>query len=194
MTKRNLSQRLLALFLTLASLALVAPTARYEPTAHAAQAAAAQQQRAAAPAPQKSPAQAAPTFQPAQLTSRVLSNGLEVVVMEDHSVPVVTIELAVRNGSFTEPPELNGLSHLYEHMFFKANRAAANQEDYLKNIDQLGIAYNGTTREEIVEYYYTTISPNFAVAMRAMRDAARYPLFDEKQFEQEREVVINELQ
>jgi zinc protease len=36
---------------------------------------------------------------------------------------LVTIELAVRNGSFTEPPELNGLSHLYEHMFFKPNTA-----------------------------------------------------------------------
>ena len=35
----------------------------------------------------------------------------------------MTVELAVRNGSFTEPPELNGLSHLYEHMFFKSNHA-----------------------------------------------------------------------
>ncbi|MEP6902275.1 MAG: pitrilysin family protein, partial [Actinomycetota bacterium] len=34
-----------------------------------------------------------------------------------------TVEMAVRNGSFTEPPELNGLSHLYEHMFFKPNQA-----------------------------------------------------------------------
>jgi len=96
----------------------------------------------------------------ADIESKVLANGLEVIVLEDHSVPVVTIELAVRNGSFTEPPELNGLSHLYEHMFFKANRAVANQEDYLQRIGQLGIAYNGETREEVVEYYFTTTSPN----------------------------------
>ena len=37
----------------------------------------------------------------ADIASKVLANGLEVVVLEDHSVPVVTIELAVRNGSFT---------------------------------------------------------------------------------------------
>src|SRR5205823_6789650 len=80
------------------------------------------------------------------IASRKLANGLEIVVLEDHSVPIVTIELAVRNGSFTEPPELNGLSHLYEHMFFKANRAIANQEAYLQKIGQLGIAYNGETR------------------------------------------------
>ena len=66
---------------------------------------------------------AAPARLPqAQLVNRILANGLEVIVLEDHSVPLITIEAAVRNGSFTEPPELNGLSHLYEHMFFKANK------------------------------------------------------------------------
>ena len=57
--------------------------------------------------------------------SKVLANGLEVIVYPDSGVPIVTVEMAVRNGSFTEPPELNGLSHLYEHMFFKSNRALA---------------------------------------------------------------------
>ncbi|MFN2576200.1 MAG: M16 family metallopeptidase [Pyrinomonadaceae bacterium] len=128
-----------------------------------------------------------------EIASKVLANGLEIIVLEDHSVPVVTIELAVRNGSFTEPPELNGLSHLYEHMFFKANRAIANQEEYLQKIGQLGIAYNGETREEVVEYYFSTTSPNLRPAMNFMRDAVRYPLFKEDEFERERQVVIGEI-
>src|SRR5213078_4772870 len=128
-----------------------------------------------------------------EIASKVLANGLEVIVLEDHSVPIVTIELAVRNGSFTEPPELNGLSHLYEHMFFKANRAVQNQEAYLRTIGQLGIAYNGETREEVVEYYFTTTSPNLRAAMNFMRDSTRYPLFDKGEFEREREVVIGEI-
>jgi zinc protease len=57
--------------------------------------------------------------------TKVLSNGLEVIVYPDSGVPVVTVEMVVRNGAFTEPPELNGLSHLYEHMFFKTNSALA---------------------------------------------------------------------
>lgn len=57
--------------------------------------------------------------------TKVLANGLEVIVYPDSGVPLVTVEIAVRNGSFTEPPELNGLSHLYEHMFFKTNGALA---------------------------------------------------------------------
>ena len=143
----------------------------------------AQRAAAAAPAPQPQ----------TKFVNRQLPNGLEMIVVEDHSIPLVTCELAVRNGSFTEPPELNGLSHLYEHMFFKANRASVTGESYLNTIDQLGIIYNGQTQEELVNYYFTTTSPNLPIAMRFMRDAVRYPLFDERQFEQEREVVIGEL-
>src|SRR5687768_13822384 len=140
------------------------------------------------------PAAAAPARLPeAKLISHVLPNGLEVIILEDHSIPLVTIELAVKNGSYTEPPELNGLSHLYEHMFFKQNRAIANAEDYLRRIGQMGIAYNGTTREEVVDYYFTTTSPNIRTAMQFMKDAARYPLFDEREFVREKEVVIGEI-
>lgn len=137
---------------------------------------------------------AAPARLPqAQLANRILANGLEVIVLEDHSIPLITIEVAVRNGSFTEPPELNGLSHLYEHMFFKTNRAVANQEEYLRKIGQLGIAYNASTREEVVNYFFTTTSPNLRTAMQFMRDSIRYPLFDEREFERERQVVIGEI-
>jgi zinc protease len=179
--KRNLS---ILLILWSLFVAVGAP----EPT-RAAQA----QQAARSSAGAATAAAAARPQQQAQLVNRVLPNGLEVIVLEDHSVPLVTIELAVKNGSYTEPPELNGLSHLYEHMFFKANRAIANAEEYLQTIGQLGIAYNGSTREEVVNYYFTTTSPNLRTAMNFMRDAARYPLFDKGEFEREREVVIGEI-
>ena len=149
------------------------------------------QRRATATAAQTAAAPARPAQ--AQLVNHILPNGLEVIVLEDHSVPLVTMEMAVKNGSYTEPPELNGLSHLYEHMFFKANRAVANAEEYLKTIGELGIAYNGTTREEVVDYYFTTTTPNLRTAMQFLKDSARYPLFDQGEFEREREVVIGEI-
>jgi zinc protease len=142
------------------------------------------------------PAQAAaagPLAEAVPIVDKRLANGLDVIVLEDHSIPLVTVELAVRNGSLTEPPELNGLSHLYEHMFFKSNRATIDRALYLRDIDQMGIIYNGTTQEEVVEYYFTTTSPNFAVAMRFMRDSARYPAFDERELANEREVVVGEV-
>lgn len=155
--------------------------------------------------------------------NRVLPNGLEIIVLPDASVPIVTVELDVRNGSFTEPPELNGLSHLYEHMFFKPSQAALLYQcqialnngglndtgkrvcaeplrlksqignvAYLNDQDQLSI-YNGSTREEVVNYFYTTTSPYLSSAMHLINDAVRYPTFDEEEFAQEKQVVIGEL-
>src|ERR671916_125433 len=78
-------------------------------------------------------------------------------------------------------------------MFFEANRPIPKAEEYLQKIGQLGIAYNGQTLEEVVNYYFTTPSPNLRTAMNFMRDAVRYPLFDQGEFEREREVVIGEI-
>lgn len=133
--------------------------------------------------------------------SQVLPNGLEVIVLQDSSVPIVTVELAARNGSFTEPPELNGLSHLYEHMFFKTNgaiqrlreRRALPSDNYLRDIGKLGITYNGSTREEVVNYYFTTTSENARTAMNVVRDATFEPAFDEGEFGREKLVVIGEI-
>src|SRR5512141_2688429 len=52
---------------------------------------------------------------------RVLENGLEVIVVENHGVPLATVEIDVKNGSFTQTPEYAGLAHMYEHMFFRSN-------------------------------------------------------------------------
>jgi len=158
------------------------------------------------------------------IVTKTLANGFEIIVLPDSSVPLVTVELAVRNGSFTEPPELNGLSHLYEHMFFKTNRATSiyrceqyqfvnprafqqlacmgelkfrdtvKDWKYMGQIDQLGIVNNGSTREEVVQYYFTTTSPNILPAMKFIKDAARFPVFDEQEFAREKEVVLGELE
>jgi zinc protease len=127
------------------------------------------------------------------IVNKVLPNGLEIIVLPDSSVPLVTIELACRNGSFTEPIELNGLSHLYEHMFFKPNQAVLKREEYTKDIGQMGITYNGTTREEVVNYYFTTTSPNLETAIHFMKDSTRFPTFDKEEFDKEKEVVIGEI-
>lgn len=151
--------------------------------------------------------------------NKTLPNGLEVIVLPDSSVPIVTVELAVRNGSFTEPPELHGLSHLYEHMFFKPNFAVLIRDceastnrfslppicssamslkpsvgdiSYLKDSNKLSI-FNGSTREEIVNYYYTTTRDYLPTAIRNINDAVRYPTFDAEEFENEKKVVIGEI-
>lgn len=121
-----------------------------------------------------------------------LSNGLEVVVIENHLVPIVTIEVAVKNGSFTEPPEYNGLSHLYEHMFFTANARERTEDDFLEKIDDLGIIYNGETHEENVQYYFTLPKENFELGLDFMSTAITSPLFNEGELQKQRDIVLGE--
>lgn len=128
------------------------------------------------------------------IPSKVLENGLEVLVIPDSSVPLVTIEIAVRNGAYTEPPEYNGLSHLYEHMFFKANSKLPSQEAYLKRQRELGMSWNGTTSAERVNYFFTLGSENLEGGMEFMRDAIQTPVFKEEELVKERQVVIGELE
>ncbi|MGO9829209.1 MAG: M16 family metallopeptidase [Myxococcaceae bacterium] len=135
----------------------------------------------------------APAFASPPILSRTLPNGLEVLVVEFPGSPLVTVEIAVRNGSMTEPPDYNGLSHLYEHMFFKANAALPDQEAFLARGRELGLDWNGTTNTERVNYFFTTTTDHFADAMVFMRDAIVSPKFDAKEFEKERVVVTGEI-
>ncbi|MBX3467918.1 MAG: insulinase family protein [Planctomycetes bacterium] len=121
-----------------------------------------------------------------------LDNGLDLIVVQKRDAALVTIEIAVKTGSFTETPDTNGLSHLYEHMFFKGNAALPTQERYMARVRELGISFNGTTSTERVNYFITLPSRNFAEGMRFMSDAILTPLFNMGEMVKEREVVISE--
>jgi zinc protease len=131
-----------------------------------------------------------PTMVPGK--SITLPNGLQVIAIEDHNVPLVTVDIAVRNGAFTEPDEFAGLSHLYEHMFFKANKSLPSQTDFMKRVRKLGITFNGYTSEEVVTYFFTLPSKNLEPGMQFMSAAIQTPLFDSTELVREREVVLGE--
>lgn len=123
---------------------------------------------------------------------KTMQNGLEIVTLEVHKVPLVTIVLAVKAGAFTEKPETNGLTHLWEHMFFKGNAAIPNQEAFRERIRDLGIIYNGDTNPELVRYYFTLPSAFLREGLDFMYHAIATPLIDEKELERERRVVLDE--
>ena len=120
------------------------------------------------------------------------SNGLDVVAMPAPKVPLVTIVLVSHAGAMTETKESNGLTHLWEHMFFKGNARLPDQEAFNRRIRQLGIVFNGDTSAEIVRYYFTLPSSNLDDGLQFMADAIATPLLDEKEMERERKVVMDE--
>jgi zinc protease len=123
---------------------------------------------------------------------RVLANGLEVVVVENHGVPLATVEIDVKNGSYTQPPDYAGLAHMYEHMFFKASQQFPAPDQFTQRATELGAVFNGTTQEERVNYYMTLPSDSVPAAMRAVASALRAPLFRADELAREKEVVIGE--
>ncbi|MDQ0639479.1 zinc protease [Pedobacter sp. W3I1] len=118
-----------------------------------------------------------------------LDNGLEVLVVVDRTVPLVTIEMACRNGSFTETDEFNGLSHLYEHLFFKANKDYPDFERLNSRMNDLDINSNATTREEVVNYFFTLPAANLKPGLNLMNSSIRYPKFIKEDMALENEVV-----
>lgn len=126
------------------------------------------------------------------LAKRLLPNGMEIVVLENHGVPLATVELNVRNGSFTQGKGYEGLAHLYEHMFFKANEELPEPDQFVARASDLGAVFNATTQEERVNYYMTLPRDSVAGAIHLMAVAMRRPLFLKEELEREREVVLGE--
>ena len=127
-----------------------------------------------------------------RIERQVLPNGLEVIVVQNHGVPLVTIEVDVRNGSFTQGPQFEGLSHLYEHMFFKANTEYPEPDEFVARASELGAEFNGQTREEVVNYYVTLPADSLEGGMRFLAAPLKGPLFRRDELERERAVVIGE--
>mgnify|MGYP003348943807 FL=1 len=123
---------------------------------------------------------------------RTLPNGLEVIVYENHGVPLVTAEVTVRNGAFTQSPEYAGLAHLYEHMFFKANDQFPEPDDYVDAMSRLGAVFNASTREEQVNYFLTLSSDSLEAGLKFLVAPLLAPKFRPDELERERQVVIGE--
>jgi zinc protease len=123
---------------------------------------------------------------------KVLANGLEVIVVENHGVPLATIEIDVKNGSFTQTPEYEGLAHMYEHMFFRADAKYPQPNQFWDRASDLGSVFNATTAEERVNYFMTVPAEKLADAVQLLASAIRAPLFRPDELERERQVVIGE--
>ena len=118
-----------------------------------------------------------------------LENGLEVFVLENHTVPLVYVEIAVKCGAFTQEEETSGLFHLYEHLMFKGNSKYKSAQEVNKALNDLGTAsWNGTTGLECVNYYFTIPKDQLKEGLEFWSSAIRNPLLDKKELE--REILI----
>ncbi len=123
-----------------------------------------------------------------------LENGLELFVLENHSVPLARIQITFRCGSLTQNPETTGLFHLYEHMLFKGNSRYKTETEFSAAMTDLGVAeWNGGTSTEYVTYYFTVPSDKTEAGLEFWSYAMREPILDPDELAIEQGVVSNEI-
>jgi zinc protease len=123
----------------------------------------------------------------------VLPNGLTVVVHEDHSDPVVRVDVTYHVGSAREEIGKSGFAHFFEHMMFQGSDNVGD-EQHFKIVTESGGTLNGSTNTDRTNYYETV--PNNQLEKMLWLEADRMGfLLDavtQKKFEIQRETVKNE--
>lgn len=122
-----------------------------------------------------------------------LDNGMQVIVVENHSIPIATAEIVFRAGAMTQGEEDQGVPHLFEHMLFRSYRGG-NGQPFGWDVAKAQAAYNGATSEEDVMYYLALPSDNIDDALDILARLVRDARFENQDFQRERFVVLNELQ
>ncbi|ATB28797.1 M16 family metallopeptidase [Melittangium boletus] len=116
-----------------------------------------------------------------------LDNGLEVVVVERHDVPLVTVELAVRAGAQVEGPEDNGLSHLCEHLL-------ALPDSSRELPWPPGVRYKAFTSVEVVDLHFTATPELLEGGLTVLRERLRSPGLSPEDVKRESAAVLKEME
>jgi zinc protease len=120
-----------------------------------------------------------------------LPNGLKVVLLEDHSVPIVHTEIWYHVGSKNEKKGRTGFAHLFEHMMFKGSKNVE-PEGHPSRISSVGGQSNAYTNEDVTVYWQTTPAQYLPMVLWLEADRMATLRIDEKVFQTEREVVKEE--
>ena len=120
-----------------------------------------------------------------------LPNGLDVLVVEDNSVPLATIMMTFKAGEITESANANGLTALYTNMFLKNND---HFNDFNYNAGGLGIQFlNATTTEESANIFFTLPKSNLVAGLDFMNSAVRTARMDPDELEKEKKSLDDQL-
>lgn len=123
----------------------------------------------------------------------VLPNGLTLIVHEDHSDPVVHVDVTYHVGSAREQIGKSGFAHFFEHMMFQGSDHVAD-EQHFKIVTDAGGTLNGSTNRDRTNYYETIPSNQLEKALWLEADRMGFLLdaVTQKKFEIQRATVKNE--
>jgi len=123
-----------------------------------------------------------------------LDNGLEVILHQDNSVPLVAVDVWYHVGSGDETPGKSGFAHLFEHMLFQGSKNVG-EDKHFELLRQIGVSTaNGSTSSDRTNYYEVVPSHQLETALWLESDRMGYflPLLTEPSLKNQIEVVRNE--
>jgi predicted Zn-dependent peptidase len=122
-----------------------------------------------------------------------LDNGLRVILSEDHTLPVVAVNLWYNVGSRNERPGRTGLAHLFEHMMFQGS-ANVSDTQHIALVERAGGSINASTWLDRTNYYVTVPASHLELALYLESDRMGFflPALTQEKFDNQREVVKNE--
>jgi zinc protease len=120
-----------------------------------------------------------------------LKNGLRLLMHEDHSSPIISLQLWYKVGSINEKSGITGISHLFEHMMFKGSRNVG-PEEHSRIIQQNGGTDNAFTTKDMTAYFENLPSSQLDLAVRLEADRMSHLLLTVETLESERQVVKEE--
>jgi len=123
---------------------------------------------------------------------RVLANGLSVVAHEDHTCPIVAVNVWYHVGSKNERPGRTGFAHLFEHLMFEGS--AHHDSGYFQPLQAAGALLNGSTNADRTNYWEVVPTGAVDLALWLESDRMGYllPALTDAKFANQREVVLNE--
>ncbi len=124
-------------------------------------------------------------------TAHKLANGLDVVLLEDHAVPVINVQIWYHVGAKDEAPGHTGFAHLFEHLMFKGSAHVASEE-HSRIIEAMGGYDNAETGDDTTDFYETFPSNYLQRVLWLEADRMGSLNVSEANFESERQVVEEE--
>jgi predicted Zn-dependent peptidase len=120
-----------------------------------------------------------------------LPNGLHILYSEDHSTPVVSVDLWYRVGARNERPGRGGFAHLFEHMMFQGS-ANVKKGEHFQLIERAGGSMNGSTGDDRTNYFETLPSNRLNLALWLEADRMRSLAVTQDNLDNQRETVKEE--
>lgn len=126
----------------------------------------------------------------AQLTQ--LANGLRIVTDEIPHVQTCAVGLWIGRGSMHEPANVNGISHLLEHMVFKGT-PTRNAQQIAESVESVGGYLNAYTSREMTAYHARILKEDVGLAVDVLADILQNSLFEAGEFSREQDVIVQEI-